>query len=435
MTYPNPSHDNRSTVVRHRGRWLVLVFALVVAVVAGIVIINVRRAADAVEATTTAADEVRPTPPVLGSKQFEVKLSDRPGADPVVVAAGPGFAVLVDNTVTSYSPEGAERWHYRRTDTDITNVRAYDRGAVLIAALADNNTLVAFDANTGQQLWTSQDKDLRGAFDGYTNKAGNDLRRPPPALFLALHKFGRQMIGFDPRTGSQAWSQSIGCANTAYTPTQMVCLNVFGDHIRAAVIDSATGTRTADLKAPIPGAGQPQTWVFLTPRLVTSGQGVVMGLWFSTTRPNVKVPSQTVYLNTTTGASVNLDVEDAVATGDDERGDFLISEIQDSVVTAVTLNDSQGAPRCTFTPAAAPTTAADRPATVWLHDQIVSVIDHGDSDLPKHALSTFDRDCRQLSSVPAPANTTLTDIIPAHGATIVVRSDGTGTHIDGYAPR
>jgi hypothetical protein len=34
-----------------------------------------------------------------------------------------------------------------------------------------------------------------------------------------------------------------------------------------------------------------------------------------------------------------------------------------------------------------------------------------------------------------PAGTDITAIVPAPGATLIVRSDGAGTHIDGYSPR
>lgn len=261
----------------------------------------------------------------------------------------------------------------------------------------------------------------------------DDLRSPPPSLFLALHKFGTEMIGFDARTGKQTWRESIGCSHTVYTPAQMVCLNVFGDQVRAAVVDPATGTRTADVEAPIPEAGRPQTWVFLTPRLVTSGQGVVMGFWFST-KTNVKPTTQYVYLNTMSGTSVHLQVADPVVTGDDERGELLIGATDNDVVTAVALHDPQGAARCTFPLDAAPATTESR-VTAWLHDQIVSVVDHGDRDRPEQVLSTFDRDCHAHTSLPMPANTIISSIVPAAGATVVVRADDMGTFIDGYAPR
>lgn len=127
MTGSTPGRSDARALLWRRGRWVALATALIAAVVAGGVVIAERRAAHAVDATTASADEVRPQPPVLGVKQFEVAVSDRPESDLVVVAAGPGFAALVDNTVTRYGADGTEQWHYRRTDTAITDVHGYDR--------------------------------------------------------------------------------------------------------------------------------------------------------------------------------------------------------------------------------------------------------------------------------------------------------------------
>ena len=53
---------------------------------------------------------------------------------------------------------------------------------------------------------------------------------------------------------------------------------------------------------------------------------------------------------------------------------------------------------------------------------------------PEGALVVFNRDCRVLAAPPLPADTTITGIVLAPGATRMVRSDGDGTHVDGYSP-
>ncbi|BBY50283.1 hypothetical protein MARA_37510 [Mycolicibacterium arabiense] len=376
-----------------------------------------------VDATTSAPTEVSAIPPVLGDKRFEVTISGRPDAQPHVVPAGPGFAVVVDDNLTAYGADGVERWHYRPADTAIDNVHVYDDGAVLIAALSDN--LIAFDANTGQQLWTSSDEDLRGAFDGYQNSTE---QKPYPSLprFLA-QSTGTVMMGFDPRNGEETWRHSRGCSKTAYTPTQLLCLNMWGDHARVTVVDAATGSAGVDVRVPIPGAGRPETWTFIAEDVDSSGAGVAMTFWVSSS--DEQDPSPLVYLNTTSRASVPLG--EASAFGGDPRGDLLVTSPGGGTVA---LHDAAGARRCIINPDATPVDG-EFGATAWLTDQIIAVINRGTGFDPEPALVVFDRDCRSLSSEPVPPGTDITAIVPAPGATLIVRSDGAGTHIDGYSPR
>lgn len=438
MTADAADGRNRTSLLRRRRGWVVLTIAVIAAVAAVVIVID-SRAERVVDATTAAPTGIPAIPPVLGDKQFQLKLSNSK-EQPKVVAAGPGFAVVVDNALTSYGADGSERWHYRPTDTAITDIHVYDGGAVLIAAVDDRDTLLAFDANTGRQLWSAQTKDLRAAFAGYENPEPEWDRTPTPlpSRFLA-QSTGTQMIGFDPRSGEQIWQQSMGCADSGYTPTQMVCLNVFGDHVRAVVVDAATGARTAEWSASIPGAGRPETWTFLNPAVVGSAAGVAMTFWFSA-RSGEKFPSPVVYLNTTSGTSVPLADDGAVITGGDPQGAMLVSPLPGRSVPATALHGPDGAQRCVFSP----DTVSDKSGyydadthdnrTAWLHEQIVRVVHRGTERVPEQSLGVFDRNCRHLAALPLPADTEITTIVPAPGVTIVVRNDNNGTHIDGYTP-
>ena len=89
-----------------------------------------------------------------------------------------------------------------------------------------------------------------------------------------------------------------------------------------------------------------------------------------------------------------------------------------------------GAQRCTFSPETA--SGDEFKATAWLDEQIV--VDRGTVIEPEPSLAVFNRDCRVLAAPPLPADTTITGIVLAPGATRMVRSDGDGTHVDGYSP-
>ncbi|BBY46829.1 hypothetical protein MARA_02590 (plasmid) [Mycolicibacterium arabiense] len=376
-----------------------------------------------VDATMSAPTEVPAIPPELGDRRFEVTVFGRPDAQPRVVRAGPGFAVVVDDNLTAYGADGVERWHYRPAYTAIDDVHVYDDGTVLIAALSDS--LIAFDAYTGQQLWTSLNEDLRGAFDGYQNSTE---RKPYPSLpRLLAQSTGTVMMGFDPRTGEETWRHSRGCSKTAYTPTQLLCLNMWGDHARVTVVDAATGSAGVDVRVPIPGAGRPETWTFIAEDVDSTGAGVAMTFWISGS--GEQDPSPLVYLNTTSRASVPLG--ETSAFGGDPRGDLLVTSPGGGTVA---LHDAAGARRCVISPDATPVDG-EFEATAWLTDQIIAVFNRGKGFDPEPSLVVFDRDCRSLSAQPVPAGTDITEVVPAPGATLMVRSDGTGTHIDGYSPR
>ncbi|WP_084356699.1 PQQ-binding-like beta-propeller repeat protein [Mycolicibacterium wolinskyi] len=456
---PPVQDGRRGSLPRRRWRWVV---AGVIAVVACVAVVTVVAARDTervvVDATTAAAVAIPATPPVLGDKRFELKVSDRSLAQPHVVAAGPGFAVAIDNSLTGYGPDGSQRWHYRTSGATFTEANVYDNGAVIIAALADGTVdtdrpnhddppfpqrLVAFDANTGQQLWDSRRDDLRGAFAGYRNPEGG-TQTPPQTRFLASSK-GTRMVGFDARTGEEAWQESIGCSKTAYTPTQLVCLNVGGADFRAVVVDAATGARTGEWPVSVPEADRPETWMFVSDIAVPSGgQGLAITMWFSTRGTVEQLPSQVVYLDTTTGASVRLGQGNTTTViGADPRGDLLVTTSSEEYAltipreyrsATVTLHGPDGAQRCTFAADAAPS-GGEHNATAWLTDQLINVVDRGTEANPEQSLTVFDRDCRQLSATPLPAATTITGIVPAPGVTVIARSDDTGTYLDGYAPR
>ena len=61
-------------------------------------------------------------------------------------------------------------------------------------------------------------------------------------------------------------------------------------------------------------------------------------------------------------------------------------------------------------------------------------MDRGTVMEPEPSLAVFNRDCRVLAAPPLPADTDITGIVLAPGATRMVRCDGDGTHVDGHFP-
>ncbi|BBY27027.1 PQQ-binding-like beta-propeller repeat protein [Mycolicibacterium sediminis] len=399
---------------------IALAIAVTAAVVIGVVVFTSGSDESDVDATTSEPTEVPAVPAILGDERFDLLVSDRSDATAHVLAGGPGFAVAVDGGLTAYGADGVERWHYRPADTAVTDVHAYDDGTVLIAALSDN--LVAFDANTGIQLWTSQSKDVRGAFAGYQNSQEED---PAPALARQLaQSTGTVMMAFDPRTGDEKWRQSRGCSSTAYTPRQLLCLNGFDGGAGVTVVDAATGSAGVDIVATVPGASYPSS------RVVSSGGGVALafGIRSSQNRQN---SSQVIYLDTTSRAIVPLG--DASVTGGDPRGDLLVSTRLDRSST-VALHDVAGTQRCAFAPDVAPSYDGFG-VTAWLTDQIISVVNRGSVVDPESSLAVLDRDCRSVAAPPVSDATEITDIVPVPGATLMVRGGDDGIHVVGYSPR
>jgi hypothetical protein len=413
--------------------WIVVLCAGIVAVATFAVLTTGDRAPrTTVEATTASPAEIAPAPATLGVNRFRTKVSEAPDARTQVLSAGAGFVVLVDGHLSAYAADGVERWHYRRTDeAEIDRVHVYDRGATIILAVTDpdgSTTLVALDAVTGTQLWTSNERKHVAAFDGYLKKARSDDAWAPASRFLVSRMPDRsdEWSGYDPRTGRELWSTSnLDCGPTQMvdTATHMVCLGFVDRSVGFALLDPASGTVTDRRDIAAPGVS-PGRYAFLGDVVDASTEGLVLPFWYSAT-DGTQPSMRRIYVNTITWAVTELGGR-TVNPSNDPLSDFLVIDGQ----ARVSLYGAQGSLHCIFDPQAEP-----KGDVAWLDQQIVGVVYTGIGPRPTQSLTAFDRaDCRVLFTLPVPALADITGIVVASGVTVITRTDDTGTYVDGYAP-
>jgi hypothetical protein len=200
---------------RDAGR-LAAALAGVVAVVlvAGVASVGWRDARSTLDATTAAAVEMPAVPAKLGQERFRLSL---PYFRPRIEAAGAGFVVWTpywskDDAapdLMAFGASGTPRWHYSRTGPgeEVARVGVYDAGRVLVVGVVTGDSsdgggregrgteMVGLDAVTGEQLWTSADRDMWNALD--INDGGSRM-----SFAVRGEDF---WTGFDARTGQQTW--------------------------------------------------------------------------------------------------------------------------------------------------------------------------------------------------------------------------------------
>lgn len=211
------------------------------------------------DATTSAVADVPAVPQTLGARTFRVSLGQLAPTESSTLlhpyGAGTGFVTWREdrNDVTAYDASGAERWHYRRSQSSaltITAVHVYDGGRTVAMALAppnarsdDPRTLVGLDAVTGEQLWAATGDDLVDAF--FSGRSG--VQSP----FLVARSQD-QWAAFDTRTGKATWRipspTPCGHVRTVDTSTTVVVVEQCLDEkkvvstFRVVAVDPTNGT-------------------------------------------------------------------------------------------------------------------------------------------------------------------------------------------------
>ncbi len=194
-----------------------------------------------IDHTTAAAATVPAFPARLGEEHYRISVpgseSEDEGAE--IVMAGTGFVLATTEGLTAYDgASGTPRWHYLRRNVRDGNrvgvgfvrssLLSVDGGSVVLAQW-ERGGVTAFDAITGELLWTHSEftaatGDLLSDINRY------DADRPEvwrlvrgqtsnPASVLAATN-GRQLARFDARTGDRMWSVElcqVGSADYAFT--------------------------------------------------------------------------------------------------------------------------------------------------------------------------------------------------------------------------
>ncbi|MEV2226283.1 PQQ-binding-like beta-propeller repeat protein [Nocardia vinacea] len=231
----------RPADVHRLGRWtLVALVSLGLVATAGVTAAAVRAGDDSanIDHNTVAAVGVPAFPQRLGSERYRIPIPmiavDRypdNGYDlraPDIAVAGTGFVLASTQGLTAYDgATGTPLWHYLRTNAQRGeglgveyipgSLRSLDDGTVVLARW-DNKGWIAFDAITGQVLWTESDF-TRTAPDPNTRvisvsetnpwhlPRAHDFRPGPQFLILAN---GTHVVRYDGRTGTSMWSVE-GC--------------------------------------------------------------------------------------------------------------------------------------------------------------------------------------------------------------------------------
>lgn len=248
----------RGALSRRSGATMAMIGVLVCAIATGIAV----RAGDDsrfFDHRTAPPAAAAPVPSRLGTEQFRLELP----RSATVVAGGPGFLVGTDTGITAYDGvTGEPRWHHLRPSAhekgvhlDVRSLAVIEPENVVIAHW-DRSGWKAFDAMTGELLWTDADF----ARDKATRL--NTIAADVPLPMLA-RRDGGALIRYDARTGHRMWSAPrapSGCAKeqstTAITSTAVYQVMVCGYGSTATTtiraLDALTGTPIAQRDLPAP---------------------------------------------------------------------------------------------------------------------------------------------------------------------------------------
>lgn len=427
--------------VRHLSRRMLLATALGMVIAVGGALVATRHALHAgddslrLDVTTATAAPVPPPPQRLGLRAFTIRISSstdlkssaghsRPWS---VEAAGAGFVTFGDGLIAAYGPDGTERWHYRRTNFSVSQIGVFDDGKTVIADYY--YFLVGLDAVTGTQLWTSTDPKLVKAFNG------GGFRKPDRTL-LFEDADAKTWTGFDTRTGTEAWTikepvfdcPNGGCRGSRRPPgIAFACNTSSGVDVLFALIDMRTGQRTWE--NPVL---QNVSRDSLNPQLVDAAAVPIghAGRYAVETLLGGTKFAPTAFVDPAKKESRIVDwAAEFVLPTLDQSDEFLTNE-STAGHPRVGIRDAQGNLRCMLPdePGIRSMDDSQRFAVI-LGDEIVY-----DTSEPYDArgnLVTVRRtDCSAVGAMPAQDKTR--DLVAAPGVTLLVRTNQSGTYVDGY---
>ncbi|MFB7875600.1 PQQ-binding-like beta-propeller repeat protein [Nocardia sp. NPDC056064] len=215
---------------------------------------------------TVADAPAPPSPNQLGQERFRLMLP----RNTTVVAGGHGFLVATPTGITAHDgTTGAPRWHYQRPTATKRGVHLDIES--LFSITAENTVVtywnrlgwIAFDATTGEILWTDSD------FTSDSESGPSTLRGDEKHTVLARAEDG-DFRRYDARTGNRMWSappipdrcrsDKSQIAVTSLAVYQvMVCRDTIGPATTVRTLDAATGAITTERAFPTPEPNRPPT--------------------------------------------------------------------------------------------------------------------------------------------------------------------------------
>lgn len=373
-----------------------------------------------------------PLPAALGAKRFTLKVSDWTNWDRIehngwyVEPIAGGFVTYGNGRVTAYGPDSTERWHYSRRgpgESVVTSLRVFDAGQTVVIGIGSYpSVLVGLDAPTGRQMWWSSDRTLVDTYRHVSNH-----RRPPGQAYLVDEDpDALTWTRFDARTGTALWTAPIpvtGCQFRSDSDARLLqvvdrCPDGHGMDVQFAVADPNDGTTAwqATVLRGLPYSQQD----FKTHRAMLYTLEAGDDATIITLAPKGG-PDRSVFVNARLRTLSDLN---------DPAYPILTTDGSDQFLThdndRATLRNPDGREQCSFTnrPASATGRMSPDGMAVILDRQVV----FGTYD----ALVSFDRDtCAQTGSIPISSRPAA--LMAAPGVTLVVRTDDTGTWVDGYA--
>jgi hypothetical protein len=421
------------------GVFVVAVIA-VVAVTAVLIGTRPETSAGDVDATSAPDTPIPAVPTSLGDLRFSIDVpfgTPQDGIDVTpswLAAGGSGFLVGEARGVRAYDGAGVERWHYRMSGQpdDVTvpygGMRVYDDGRTVVLHLVRRETagrdrvhrVVALDAITGEQLWSTDDAD-----DSYP---------VPSATTIGTSRFmivddGLSRTRIDTRTGKTMWTLQLPerCRfHTVESPKYLAyvagCATGLDAAVRLISADVATGTIVVDrvldhYQLINPRSIPPQSNMQLSVGAVTDEELAVSDYTNGAPVQNREYRA----INLVTGQMTTIGRPWPYL--GDPRGDVMTfdrTEGNDHLSPLTLRTGADLAVKCALPETDLP------PQIGWLGTEVVKPVQRG-------AIVGYDRrDCTPGATREAPADGYYVRVIPAPGVLLAVRSTKGGSTVDGY---
>ncbi|MFN6544887.1 PQQ-binding-like beta-propeller repeat protein [Mycolicibacterium nivoides] len=389
-----------------------------------------RRFVDASVSGPPSAD--LPLQATLGTKRFSLKVSDWTDRDRIehngwyVEPIAGGFVTYGNGKVTAYGPDSAERWHYSRSgpgESLVTSLRVFDGGQTVVVGIGSYpSVLVGLDATTGRQLWWSSNRTL---VDVYRDVI--DGRLPPGQAYLVNEDpDALTWTRYDTRTGTALWTAPVpgsrcrtwGGGHALFLQSAKRCPGSDGMDVQFAVAHPDNGSTAweATILAGLPYTADD----FKSHRVAMYTSNAGADAVVISVGPD-RGERHSVFVNGARQSYSDLGNRAYPILTTDSSHEFLTDDND-----RVTLRNADGRDRCSFNDRPASATGRTSPdgMAVILDRQVV----FGTDD----ALVSFDRStCAEIGSIPTSSRAAA--LMAAPGVNLVVRTDDTGTWVDGYA--